>query len=189
MDETSVAFAYPGQKGNVAQQQHTGRPQPASYTEKAILSIRRGNVTYCAFIASDMAVQSLLPQIVIGNKKKFTRKLLRTAWAEQPDFVQTWTAETGWINQTMMKQINSVLHNCLKGLTDEYQIIFIVDAARCHIHKDIEQNEQMNKRTTEGTPTVQPADRPKRPTDQPSDGSNERPAGRPTYRPTGRPIG
>jgi len=137
MDETSVAFAYPGQKGNVAQQQHTGRPQPASYTEKATLSIRRGNVTYCAFSASDMAVQSLLPQIVIGNKKKFTRKLLRTAWAEQPDFVQTWAAETGWINQTMMKRIISVLHNCLKDLTDEYQIIFVVDAARCHIHKDI----------------------------------------------------
>ena len=103
MDETSVAFAYPGQKGNVAQQQHTGRPQLASYTEKATLSIRRGNVTYCAFIASDMAVQSLLPQIVIGNKKKFTRELLRSAWADQPDFVQTWNAETGWINQTMMK--------------------------------------------------------------------------------------
>jgi hypothetical protein len=137
MDETSVAFAYPGQKGNVAQQQHTGRPQPASYTEKATLSIRRGNVTYCAFIASDMAVQSLLPQIVIGNKKKFTRKLLRTAWAEQPDFVQTWTAETGWINQTVMKRMISVLHNCLKDITDDYQIIFVVDVARCHIHKDI----------------------------------------------------
>ena len=137
MDETSVAFAYPGQKGNVAQQQHIGRPLPGSYTEKASLSIRRGNVTYCAFIASEMSMQSRLPQIILGNKKKFTKKVMRAAWAEQPNFVQTWTAETGWINQSMMRKIITVLHNCLKDHINEYQIIFVVDAARCHIHKEI----------------------------------------------------
>ena len=137
MDETSVGLAYPGQKGNVAQKVRTTRPRPGTYTEKASLSVRRGNITYCAFIASDTNVQRLLPQILLGNQKRFTRKILRAAWQDQPPFVQTWTAESGWVNHNIMKKIITVLHNCIQEITAEYQIILVVDAARCHIHRDI----------------------------------------------------
>ena len=53
MDETSVGLAYPGQKGNVVQQRRANRARPETYTEKATLAVRRGNVTYCAFVASE----------------------------------------------------------------------------------------------------------------------------------------
>jgi hypothetical protein len=53
MDETSVALSYPGQKGNVAQQPRTTRIRPETYSEKVTLAVRRGNITYCAFVASE----------------------------------------------------------------------------------------------------------------------------------------
>ena len=80
---------------------------------------------------------TLLPQILIGNRQRFTRQVLRHVWREQPGFVQTWTAESGWVNHTLMKQMITVLHNCIREHTAEFQIIFVVDAARCHIHRDI----------------------------------------------------
>ena len=44
-----------------------------------------------------------------------------------------WTTESEWINQSTTR----TLHNCLKEHTKEYQIIFVVNATRCHIHRDI----------------------------------------------------
>ena len=137
MDETSVALSYPGQKGNVVQQPRTTRIRPETYSEKVTLAVRRGNITYCTFVASESFLQPLLPQILIGNRQRRTRQVLRHVWKEQPGFVQTWTAESGWVNHTLMKQMITVLRNCIREHTAEFQIIFVVDAARCHIHRDI----------------------------------------------------
>jgi len=137
MDETSVGLSYPGQKGNVVQQPRTTRPRPETYTEKVTLTVRRGNITYCAFVASESFLQPLLPQILICNRQRFTRQVLRHAWREQPGFVQTWAAESGWVNHTLMKQMITVLHNCIREHIAEHQIILVVDAARCPIHRDI----------------------------------------------------
>ena len=82
-------------------------------------------------------MQALLPQILMGNRRRFTRQILRSEWKDQPPFVQTWTAESVWVNHSIMNKIITVVHKCIEEIFAQYQVIFVVDAARCHIHRDI----------------------------------------------------
>ena len=83
MDEAALAYSWAGQKGTVICQNRPPqglRPRLESVNRNEI----RGNVTHMAFICDDSAIQPRLPQILLGNKARFTLRLLQSLQGEVP---------------------------------------------------------------------------------------------------------
>ena len=79
-DETSIGYAFPRLRGNVVR----GFRKRAA-TEKGIQKNEmRGSITYLTFSRDRGEVQSLLPQILLGNKRCFTPALLQAVREHMP---------------------------------------------------------------------------------------------------------
>ncbi|CAE8597764.1 unnamed protein product, partial [Polarella glacialis] len=78
MDETALAYSWAGQKkGTIVCRDRLPNGRSLR-TEQASRSDMRGNVTHMAFICDESSIQPLLPQILLGNRFKFTIRLLNS---------------------------------------------------------------------------------------------------------------
>lgn len=126
MDETSIPYAFGEHRGNIASTSR--RSAFAAATKKGDL---RGAVTHVAFITHDTTVQAKLPQIIIGNTRRFTSALLSGATAEKPDNVILIRAKSAWNNTLHMMRIIGILGAVLRDFT-QYQPVLVLDTASCH---------------------------------------------------------
>jgi len=79
-DETSIGYAFPKLKGNMVK----GLRKRAA-TEKGIQKNEmRGSITYLAFSCDRAEVQSLLPPILLGNKRRFAPAVLQAVREHMP---------------------------------------------------------------------------------------------------------
>ena len=53
----------------------------------------RGACTYVAMVCDNQEVQKLLPQIIIGNRRRFTRRLMRSVAPSKPNNVRVWSGK------------------------------------------------------------------------------------------------
>ena len=96
-DETSIGYAFPRLRGNVVR---GFRKRTA--TEKGIQkNAMRGSITYLTFSCDRGEVQSLLPQILLGNKRCFTPALLQ-AVRDMPPNVHVMRENSSWVTSAVM---------------------------------------------------------------------------------------
>lgn len=141
MDETALAYSWAGQKGTVICQHRIPqglRLRPESVNRNEI----RGNVTHMAFICDDSAIQPRLPQIWLGNKARFTLRLLQPLQGEVPANVHLWRQESSWNNHATMRKALSVLWQALQPFAATHYIVLLLDVARVHIHPTIYRHAQ-----------------------------------------------
>jgi len=130
LDETSVSYSFHGAKGNVVKQAHwPSRYQPP--TAHSTSSQRHGMITHVGMITNRDDCQRLLPQIIIGSRKKFTRKLM-TDIGRVPSPVELIKNPSAWNNSETMMSILSKLDAALDHIGNK-QIILLMDSAKCHI--------------------------------------------------------
>ena len=97
----------------------------------------RGHVTYVAFLSADAAVQAALPQVVIGNERKFTKAMHDSILKVGAGPVSFWRYQSAWNSHEKMRRILGLLSSCLQPWKDTHQPILLLDCASCHIHATV----------------------------------------------------
>jgi hypothetical protein len=84
-----------------------------------------------AFATHDSAVQARLPQVIIGNTRKFTPGLLAAVMPQKPANVVLIRQKTVWNTTTLMLHIIEILGATMQNFP-QYQAVLVLDAASCH---------------------------------------------------------
>lgn len=126
MDETSIPYAFGEQRGNIAKSSR--RLGVAAVGKKSEL---RGAVTHVAFITHDTTVQPKLPQIIIGNTRRFTPDLLSVMADRKPNNVVLIRAKSAWNTTLHMMRIIGLLGAALQEFP-QFQPVLVLDTASCH---------------------------------------------------------
>ena len=82
MDEASLTYELTGIVGTVLKSRPSMGWEPG---QRVRLGDRRGNVTYIASISNDEEVNKILPQILLGNSHRFSKRLVKDAEAAVGD--------------------------------------------------------------------------------------------------------
>ncbi len=82
-DETSIGYSFVRMRGNVVREKYwpKGVNMPAESIKKSEL---RGSITPMAFLSHRSDLQPRLPQILVGNKRRFTLSLPRSVSGSTP---------------------------------------------------------------------------------------------------------
>ena len=129
MDETSVAGGYAGLRGTKLRRRHgiKATPENISMTES------RGHVTLAAFIASDEAVQRVLPQFLIGKKEKMNRREITAMLDLIPPWLVPVTYRSGWVDEALMLIMITEVGEALLGVAEGKRFVLVMDAFRAHM--------------------------------------------------------
>ena len=131
VDESSISTCFTPKKGHVLKTMKTStRPQTHSDA--------RGAITQICCICNDAAIQSMLPQVFVGNEHCFTRKLLQSmsTYCDQPGNVLLRRRKSSWNSCTLMMEYVVLLASCLLPFAQR-QPILLMDVAQCHIGRDV----------------------------------------------------
>ena len=120
VDETSIAYTYTSQRGCMVSR-HLQELNGIHFRERASLKDRRGGITFVAAIASDAAMQNMLPQVLIGNRYRFTKKLMRSVKDDIPPGVHVWTEDTASMTQTTFRRYLTIMNQALQPVLDTRQ--------------------------------------------------------------------
>lgn len=131
LDETSVATSFVGGRGAVVTERTPGCLK-AALGPKASKAALRGAVTHAALVCSETALQPLLPQVIIGNKRRFTKKLLASAAGVKPPAVHLFAEKTAWNSGRVMLQLLQLLSKALQPHTHIWRPVLLLDVAPCH---------------------------------------------------------
>ena len=104
---------------------------------KVGLRQRRSAVTLVAFICDDVAIQSQLPQIIIGNEMVLLR---RDEVQLQQELPANWflrRRKSGWLNAEDRNNILKLLGEMLRRLQARYHIIVSMDASPVHLTRSV----------------------------------------------------
>ena len=136
MDETSLAYAYPNERGTVLIRKWL----PIGCRLRKALALPpdlRGHVTYMAFICSIAAIQAVLPQILIGNESFFTISGLRSVQGQIPANCVLWRRKSAWVSHQLLRKALSLLHTKLLPLLHLYKVVLVMDTFSGHRHRSI----------------------------------------------------
>lgn len=134
LDETTLKFNYGKNRGLVVMRR--ALPPGCKHAKENVSSSEdKAAVTLITFLTHDSSVQPKLPQVMLGNKHKFTLGLLKSL-APPPNF-HMWREESGWNNKRVMCRLLTLLAKALAGYSATHQIILVLDVASCHRHRDI----------------------------------------------------
>lgn len=136
MDETSMKLNFGKQKGLLVRK-HALPPGKKHRKEQVSSSDSKANVSFLAFLTHDTEIQPKLPQVILGNKRKLTLKIMKELALHQPANFRVWREESSWNNHCIMRKLISLLATCLKDYKATHQIILVLDVASCHRHTSI----------------------------------------------------
>ena len=131
MDEASVPLHLTGSVGTFFVETSNFPQKPG---DRAQLGDRRNNITYIASICSDATVGQLLPQILLGNVRRFARKWTEQAVSEVSGNVLLWREQSAWNNRFLMQKYICLLADSLGDYLQTCNVILVVDMAPCHVH-------------------------------------------------------
>ena len=134
MDEASLAYHVGCGIGTVVRTQPLSHSRPA---DRSRLSDRRGNVTFLASICNDATVNGKLPQVLLGNARRFTLRVLAEAKSFLPNNIILWRENSAWNNNRVMQRYIHLLCKHLEGFMADRSVFLLVDMAPCHIHPDV----------------------------------------------------
>lgn len=136
MDETSLPMGFLSLKGNCARGTRE-RVGAGPGHDPLPTGVRKGAMTLAAFISSDPALQEHLPQILIGNEYKLTKRCMTDLRGLNTRNLIVWSAKSAWVNHKEMANILKTLRERLEPHVRGRQIILVMDVARAHISPEL----------------------------------------------------
>lgn len=134
LDETSLPLVMPQQKGFRASDKELLKAGHVPKRLPAPLGHRRAVLSYLAIIADSDAVQALLPQIILMNKRTLPQRDFQTLVAEGTGSqVQIWRRDTAWATGATLASWVAELSKALGPLLSEYWFILHVDCCPTHL--------------------------------------------------------
>lgn len=107
--------------------------------DRAPLSERRTYISLLACVTDDERVQSLLPQVLLGNHHVFTLQVLH-ALSGQTGSVILWRQQSAWNCHATMRKWLTLLAKALGPLVRARTVIVVLDVHPSHIHASIFQH-------------------------------------------------
>ena len=129
MDETSIAYSYGGQKGNIILR--LKQTMSDKFIERLSLGDRRSFISYVASICNPPSYMEALPQILLGNHARFTNTLMEQATEVLPKQVILWRESSHWLNSKLMCQYIKTLAAFLGEAMKTHNIILFSINNRC----------------------------------------------------------
>ena len=102
---------------------------PQKPGDRAQLGDRRNNITCFRLLRCQ-----LLPQILLGNVRRFARKWMEQAVSEVSGNVLLWREQSAWNNRFLMQKYICLLADSLGDYLQTCNVILVVDMAPCHVH-------------------------------------------------------
>lgn len=136
MDETSVAFSF----AKVAGLRITKRALPPGKRhkkQKVSHADERAHISLLAFLTNLSEVQAKLPQVFLCNEKLAPLKLMKELGPHIPENYHVIRGKSSWNSHAMMRKVICILAKSLESYMADYQVILILDVARCHFDQSI----------------------------------------------------
>lgn len=129
MDETSVSVCPANGKGAVFAPRETG--------QRISLGQRRQTVTLVSFVCDDVALQPLMPQVVLCNRRSFPRRAEKRVRKALPGHIQLIQKASAWNDNSTLAHIVTDLGKRLQPYRGTVQPVLIMDACRLHVHRKV----------------------------------------------------
>ena len=100
--------------------------QQAWSASKAAL---RGAVTHVGLICDNSTLQPLLSQVIIGNRRRFTRKLVAAAVTSKPSGVHLFAEKSDWHSHDIMVRVLRLLAGVMEPYKAIWQRVLMLDIA------------------------------------------------------------
>ena len=133
-DETGILYSYHSSPGVVVRRVPEGlgrfrlpRSPPPS---------RSGQVTFLCLLSSEHALQAQMPQFIIGNASKFSRRFLLRHRPLCPHGVFLLPRASGWTDGTVICQMLTALKDALRRHR-RYQPIVLLDGYLAHVTQKV----------------------------------------------------
>jgi len=150
LDETNIVYNYARlQKGMVVRKVNPAdrkgsllaakrKSRKSKAVQRFLPQQDRGSVTLCSLICNDTSIQPALPQVILGNERKFSPLLLAEVAAEGiPQNVHLWRAKSAWMSGQKMKEFIALLVKSLAKYLDTHEIVLALDCASCHLEASV----------------------------------------------------
>ncbi len=132
LEEISVSYTFHQAKGlYVRRLRREGR----AHTQVPKRDLR-GAVTHVAIMRDRSEIQPRLPQVLQGNKHRFTQTLVAGALGSKPSNVHLFRRKSSWNNTTCTIDILDLLAEALRDFPT-LQPILLLDTASCHINDPV----------------------------------------------------
>ena len=132
LDETCCRLCTEATKGAVAIGRNRSRKEALIGEHKASLSARRSAVTLVASVCDDSEIQSVLPQIILGNERVLAKADARKINAEPDARVYCLRQKSGWVNKEILANIIELMGIALKPWQETRFFLLCMDACPCH---------------------------------------------------------
>ena len=96
-----------------------------------------GSNTYLAFSTDCADVQPLLPQVLLGNKRRFTPALVQAARVNLPTTVHMMRERSSWATCDVMMRCLEPVSSPLQSVSAKFQSVLLVDTARAHLGLEV----------------------------------------------------
>ena len=93
-------------------------------------------MTHVAIICDRSEIEPRLPQVLIGNKHRFTQTLVAGALGSKPSNVHLFRRKSSWSNSTCMVEVLDLLAEALRDFP-AFQPILLLDTATCHMSDSV----------------------------------------------------
>ena len=137
MDETAVQHEYEARKGFVIDMHQRDRSAAGCFFSPLKMSKTRAHTTYVAFISENPLLQEHLPQFVLPNKNRTTRREME-AFNSLGDPILTIPDSTGWVNAEIMKYMLTEVRRRLRVARGaNTTVVLFMDGASQHLSQDV----------------------------------------------------
>lgn len=123
IDETSVCLSQGKGKGSVFVRKSA---------QMVRHSKRRMYLTHVACVCDQPHLQRRLPQFIVGNERALPARAMAGLRAAAPSYVRIWRRRSSCLNQRQFAIMLGLIMAALRPYLDEYQVIFMLDAAKIH---------------------------------------------------------
>ena len=135
LHETSMSRSWPQHCGNVVRRtrwSETHRP-PRVKPKRADY---RGTVTAIVMTCQRKDVQTVLPQVILGNEHVFPKVALEEATGRLPGTVHFWRQKSSWNTAATMCEVLKLLVEALQQF-EGMQPTLLVEYVSLHVHRDV----------------------------------------------------
>ena len=137
LDETSVSYSPDCCQGCVVAKSHWCNMHPAGPHRRVRPDRRRGAFTYVALIASNPAVQAVLPHFLISSSARMPKKLFKAYHALPKTRLQLLRAKSSWATSETMILIFKALKEAVAPWVPSHKPILLLDVAGAHLPKEV----------------------------------------------------
>lgn len=134
LDETSVGLSFLQPPGCVVSKQRWKELAPP--TAKVGNTQKRGAVTFCAMITHQTALQPLLPQVILGNRRILSRAFCASLDGKMSPSVHVWAEKSGWMTSALLVKYLNLVADVMDSHL-HVQGIVVLDCAPAHLGVEV----------------------------------------------------